>query len=441
MKTINLFIIVLLAFSGSMNAQLGLGTNTPDPSSVLDLVSTNKGLISPRMTNTERDSIHNPATGLLIYNTTNSRFNYYNAGWKDFSTDYNTVYQSEIISTSSTTDVLMPGMILSPKAGKYLVNFSCQYINNSSSVSEFSAVNTQQCLADLISVYNDLSSYTTTSNHNNNLNFGGTLSEPEIITPGKYSLNDAILVNGFLTLDAGGVDNSVFIIKANGAINIAASTEIRLIGGAKAENVFWVAEGAVNVGANSIMVGTLLSHGYAVAVGSGTILDGRMFSTDGAIAFGPGTATIPSVLPTTFQLRSLSTFVAFTGFGAINNTGTPSTSIYYGDIASNNGETSSLLDVTGGASGATVIGTIYPSTISTSIPFVLNTFKFSIYQNGVLIPKSVQTITSKISTSNISLQAIASVAEGEAIEIRWKTDSGTLSIGRRNLTLIKVIGL
>jgi hypothetical protein len=441
MKTINLFIIVLLAFSGSMNAQLGLGTNTPDASSVLDLVSTNKGLISPRMTKTERDEIQNPATGLLIYNTSNSRFNYYNAGWKDFSTDYNTVSQSEIISTSSTTDVLMPGMILTPKAGKYVVNFSCQYINNSSLVSAFSAVNTQQCLADLISVYNDLSSYTTTSNHNNNLNFGGTLSEPEIITPGKYSLNDAIAVSGFLTFDAGGVGNAVFIIKANGAINIAASTEIRLIGGAKAENVFWVAEGAVNVGANSIMVGTLLSNGYAVAVGDGTILDGRMFSTAGAIAFGPGTATIPSALPTTFNFRSLSTFVAFTGFGAINNTGTPSTSIYYGDIASNDGDTSSLLNVTGGQSGATVIGTIYPSSISTSTPFVLNTFKFSIYQNGVLIPESVQTITSKISTSNISLQAIANVAEGEAIEIKWKTDSGTLSIGRRNLTLIKVIGL
>ena len=436
MKTINLFIIVLLVLiSGSVNAQLGIGTTNPDASSVVDMVSTDKGLLTPRMTKTERDEIQNPATGLLIYNTSNSRFNYYNAGWKDFSTDYNTVYQSEIISTSSTTDVLMPGMILTPKAGKYLVNFSCQYINNSSSVSEFSAVNTQQCLADLISVYNDLSSYTTTSNHNNNLNFGGTLSEPEIITPGKYSLNDAILVNGFLTLDAGGVDNSVFIIKANGAINIAASTEIRLIGGAKAENVFWVAEGAVNVGANSIMVGSLLSHGYAVAVGSGTILDGRMFSTAGAIAFGPGTATIPTALPTTFDLASLSTFVAFSGSGAINNTGTPTTSIYNGDIASNNGPTGSL-------SGATVNGTVYPSGSTTmSIPFILKTANFSIYQNGVLLPESVRTITSKISSSNISLQAIASVAEGEAIEIKWKTDSGTLTTGNRNLTLVKVIGL
>jgi hypothetical protein len=35
---------------------------------------------------TERNLISNPATGLLIYNTTTSRFNYYDAGWKDYGT-------------------------------------------------------------------------------------------------------------------------------------------------------------------------------------------------------------------------------------------------------------------------------------------------------------------------------------------------------------------
>lgn len=432
MKTINHFIILLIvSISGSMNAQLGLGTNTPDASSVLDLVSTKKGLLTPRMTETERDFIQNPASGLLIYNTSNSRFNYYNTGWKDFSNDYKTVSQSDIIVTSSTTDVLIPAMKLLPKAGKYLVNFSCQYINNSILPPPSSIVDTQQCLADLFSVYNVLHEFTPTSNHGNNINFGG-ISLPEVITPGKYALNSAIAVAGFLTLDAGGDDNAIFIFEANGAINISAGTQIILTGGAQSCNVFWVGEGAVNVGADAIVVGTLLSHGFAVAVGAQTSLDGRMFSTEGAIAFGPGIATCPLELSTTFNLASLSTFVAFTGLGAINNTGTPSTSIYNGDIASNSGATLSLLN-------ATVNGTIYESgSTSTSIPFLMTTANFSIYQNGVLMPESVRTITSKVSSFNISLQAIASVAEGEAIEIKWKIDVGQLNISRRILTLIKV---
>jgi len=52
--------------------------NTPDASSILDLKSTTKGLLTPRMTTTQRDAISSPATGLLIYNTTTNQEEYYN---------------------------------------------------------------------------------------------------------------------------------------------------------------------------------------------------------------------------------------------------------------------------------------------------------------------------------------------------------------------------
>lgn len=434
-KIKQLLVVLFIIISGIMNAQIGVGTITPDVSAVLDIVSTDKGLLSPRMTAWERNAILNPATGLLIYNKSSSRFNYYDAGWKDFSSKYVSFSAIDTITTFSNFDVSIPEMKLNPKKGKYLVKFSCQYINDESLVPISNQINTIQCLADLSSVYNNLHELPATSNHNNDFNFGGTLSEPEIITPGKYALNSAIAVAGFLTLDAGGDANAIFVFEANGALNVTAGTEIKLIGGAQSCNVFWVGEGAVNVGANSIMVGILISHGFAVAVGADTSLDGRMFTIAGAIAFGPGIATSPTALSTTFNLGSLSTFVAFTGDGAINNTGTPLTSIYNGDIASNNGATGSL-------SSATVNGTIYPSgeTITT-IPFVLNTSNFSIYVNGILIPESVRTITSKISSSNISLQAIVNVGDGESVEIKWKTSSGSLFIGNRNFSLIEVIGL
>lgn len=50
-------------------AQVGVNTETPDASAMLDVVSTDKGLLPPRMTEAQRDAISNPAKGLIIYNT------------------------------------------------------------------------------------------------------------------------------------------------------------------------------------------------------------------------------------------------------------------------------------------------------------------------------------------------------------------------------------
>jgi hypothetical protein len=56
---------------------------TGDPSSVLDLVSTAKGFLAPRMTQVQRGAISNPAPGLLVYQTDGTTgYYYYNgAAW------------------------------------------------------------------------------------------------------------------------------------------------------------------------------------------------------------------------------------------------------------------------------------------------------------------------------------------------------------------------
>ncbi len=59
--------------------KVGIGTNVPDPSAILDLTSTTGGLLIPRMTSAERDLIPNPAEGLMIYNLETGRFEF-NAG-------------------------------------------------------------------------------------------------------------------------------------------------------------------------------------------------------------------------------------------------------------------------------------------------------------------------------------------------------------------------
>ena len=63
--------------------ELGIGTTTPSTTSALDITSTTKGLLIPRMTTVQRDAIGSPATGLQVYNTTTNDLNIYNAAiWR-----------------------------------------------------------------------------------------------------------------------------------------------------------------------------------------------------------------------------------------------------------------------------------------------------------------------------------------------------------------------
>ncbi len=58
---------------------LGINTNTPHPSAALDITDTQRGLLIPRMTATQRNSISNPAEGLMVYQTNEtSGFWYFN---------------------------------------------------------------------------------------------------------------------------------------------------------------------------------------------------------------------------------------------------------------------------------------------------------------------------------------------------------------------------
>ena len=79
-KTKLLLIAVIMVVSYSLRAQVTMSADasTGDVSAVLDIKSVTRGLLPPRMTQTERDSIESPAEGLVVYNTTTNKPNYYN---------------------------------------------------------------------------------------------------------------------------------------------------------------------------------------------------------------------------------------------------------------------------------------------------------------------------------------------------------------------------
>jgi hypothetical protein len=69
---------------------VGIGTQAPHESAILDLESTEKGFLPPRMTTAQRDAIASPAEGLVIFNLDNNSIEFFNGNcWMDFSTGSN----------------------------------------------------------------------------------------------------------------------------------------------------------------------------------------------------------------------------------------------------------------------------------------------------------------------------------------------------------------
>lgn len=55
------------------SGRVGIGTNTPSTTAILDITSTTGGVLFPRMTTTQRDAISTPPDGLVIYNSTTNK--------------------------------------------------------------------------------------------------------------------------------------------------------------------------------------------------------------------------------------------------------------------------------------------------------------------------------------------------------------------------------
>lgn len=74
-----LIIIMMSLLPTLLNAQVGFNAagNDPDPSAMLDVSSTNKGILLPRMTAAQRDAISNPADGLIVFVTDDNNFYYF----------------------------------------------------------------------------------------------------------------------------------------------------------------------------------------------------------------------------------------------------------------------------------------------------------------------------------------------------------------------------
>ena len=469
MKFLNRFLapIFFLFFLSSTHAQIGIGTLTPDSSAILDLSSNTKGMLLPRMTTLQQAEIVNPAKGLVIFNTTTSQIET-NKGegsgsvvWTEAITTgttapletntsqlattefvlantdgYASVSAANETITMSTSDELIAGMTLSPRAGVYSVFFNSQINNESITITKINTeIGTAQGLLDLQAAYNQIVAMPATNSSHIPAMGGG-----ETLLPGVYLFPAAASLAAVLNLDAKGNPNALFIFKIGGAFTVGAVSSIVLKNGALARNVFFISENEISVGATCIMKGTYIAHAGAIAFNAGSSLEGRFFTISGAITFGPATVVVPTGT-SSINLGVLSNFALFTGAGAITNA---AISNIKGNIGTN-------LGAVFGLEIANVDGTVYTpdSTIVYSPPVIPTTTlppvtiapiiaTFSIYQNGVLVPNSNRTIVANANITTICLQAMTTVTAGQTIDVRWKIDNGMVTLGNRILTLIKV---
>jgi hypothetical protein len=82
MKVIILFVFCLFManFAYAQGVSISTDASTADNSAMLDVKSTSKGLLIPRMTQAQRTAIASPATGLLVFDTDSEQFYFYTSG-------------------------------------------------------------------------------------------------------------------------------------------------------------------------------------------------------------------------------------------------------------------------------------------------------------------------------------------------------------------------
>ncbi|APD05994.1 hypothetical protein UJ101_00447 [Flavobacteriaceae bacterium UJ101] len=102
MKKLQILTTFYVVFSFYMNAQVGIGTTSPDTSALLDLNSSSKGFLVPRLTSVERDQINygNIAEGLIIYNLDSKMLEIFDGN------DWNRIVMEKLITEKPSKELL-----------------------------------------------------------------------------------------------------------------------------------------------------------------------------------------------------------------------------------------------------------------------------------------------------------------------------------------------
>ncbi len=164
--------------------------------------------------------------------------------------------------------------------------------------------------ADVVTAYNAAAAQPTTDNIAADM--AGLTLIPGVYTGGGLSLS------GTLTLDAQGDPNAVFVFQAASTLVLASSSQVSLVNGAQACNVFWQVGSSATIGTNAQFVGTVLAL-TSIAAETNASIDGRLLARNGAVTLDSNTFTRSSCqasATTTSTATNGSTVTTAPGSGA-----------------------------------------------------------------------------------------------------------------------------
>lgn len=179
MKTVA-YTIILLFSSFYSFSQVGIGTTSPDASAILDVESTDRGLLIPRHSTAQRDLIALPATGLMVFNTTTNTFEF-NSGtpgapiWSKLNPD-SSVHIAKFIITGTGTQTIT-GLPFEPSAIRFSAHPNVETYNVNADNGIGNNNNTYQ------NVFGTMNGYAT--------NYSGSILQQVIFVGGSgASIND-----------------------------------------------------------------------------------------------------------------------------------------------------------------------------------------------------------------------------------------------------------
>jgi trimeric autotransporter adhesin len=113
--------------------KIGIGTTAPDASALLEITSTNKGVLLPRMTIAQRNAIPSPVNGLMVFQIDGSRglWYYYNGSWNPVATSasaFANTALSNLVTTAINTN-LLPGINNLRDLGSQSVGWRSLYLS------------------------------------------------------------------------------------------------------------------------------------------------------------------------------------------------------------------------------------------------------------------------------------------------------------------------
>jgi hypothetical protein len=162
---------------------------------------------------------------------------------------------------------------------------------------------TQQAKSDLVTAYN-------TAAGEGPINPVAADLGGRTLVSGVYNSASSLGLTGTVTLDAKGDRNAVFVFQAGSSFTSASGSNVALINGAQACNVYWQIGSSATLGTGSSFIGNILAL-TSITVTTGVTIDGRMLARNGAVTLdtdtisqstcttGSGTTTPPTTTPGT----------------------------------------------------------------------------------------------------------------------------------------------